>query len=149
MKEKILNVKNILKIILILFILFNMAKSCSYAWTFEEFYEFVDENYSNATNEVKTNITFLRNNKTAILEKISEKGYDIDDFNAFAIVGNPSTTILIHCYQMEENSEYKISSSSIYYWKKTKWFGITRANGNINIGNLTTQTSDNWREFCK
>ena len=84
MKEKIMNIKNILKIIISIFIIFSMIKSCSNAYTFDDFVEYctqISNNEIATTNDIKELATsFLK-----ISNKV-KNNTNVNNYTNFIIV---------------------------------------------------------------
>lgn len=74
MSQKIMNIKNILKIIISIFIIFSLIKSCSNAWTVDDFFDYTEQLKEDST--VPTNIKNLTqkilNNETTIRSRIQQ-----------------------------------------------------------------------------
>lgn len=80
MKEKIINFKNILRIIISLFVIFSMIRSCAKAYTFDEFLNYCEliKQYSTNTNN-KNCANWIINNKTTIQSYLNS----ISDLNEY------------------------------------------------------------------
>lgn len=85
MKEKIINTKNVLKIIMLVLIIFSTIKSCSKAFTFEQFIDFCNTNYDLCSTNCKNQINWLNSNKNDILTKFNTSD-NIDNYDSFFLM---------------------------------------------------------------
>lgn len=103
MKEKIMNIKNILRIIISLFVIFSMVKSCAKAYTFDDFVYFIQTNQTKL-NEIGGNWKNTANFYSSGTGYTKAKAYFNDeDFQGFAI-GNSTSY-----YLMALNNQTSIS----------------------------------------
>ena len=88
MDKKILNIKNILRIIISILVIFSMLKSYSMAYSFEQFEQFLNACYDNNITTNAMNIyelDYARNNIYKITNYITQHNVDISEYTCFAI----------------------------------------------------------------
>lgn len=146
MKEKIMNIKNVLKIILMIFIIFSMIKSCSKAYNIDDIYEYALQ------------IKSMENVNTYIMRSVNRI---IDNYDKLKLIPE-----LQNCVTIEVGGAvYSSSGTSIYYWNSPykinfdnnqnlsgipgngKAVGISSSNV-ITVGTSANNNWNNARDTC-
>lgn len=141
MKEKIINTRNILKIIIMVLVIFSMIKSCAKAYSFEEFVEFCQYTKNMNINSSNSTINNVRNNIATttidIKQFATNKGYNLDNYNSF-IVGNPPAGYSIAFYATSDPVSYTINTNqqiSQYGATWTRFYLASVDGGGVNVNN--------------
>lgn len=95
MNKKLINIKNLLRIIISCFVIVNMARSCAKAYTFSDFSNFVDQVQGQSTNHRYVNeiVNAFKGSKNAILTLFANNNKSLSNYNYFAIARAKSSAI--------------------------------------------------------
>lgn len=124
MKEKIMNVKNILKIIISIFIIFNMVKNCSKAaepqpWEWEDLVDFatqVTTNQPSSLNSAFLNVlNRFTSNPNSYKDAITNAGILTQNYHNFLIYNN-NNNLWFYMFNYTNNSLVSFGSSDVWFY---------------------------------
>lgn len=123
MSQKIINTKNILKIILLVLIIFSVIKSCSKAYSFEEMLEYAtmisNNTISGGSTSLKRACDYLITNANNIRNSV-----DVSQYNSFVLVyGTGDPAIYFEMYSGTTNFKTAKPMRSSGF-SSAKYFGL-------------------------
>ena len=138
--NKVKTIKMILATILTILMIISCMQSCSYAFTWEDFKDFLGETREiQPQNNLKTQIDYLLANEQAILTKLN---VNINDYDSFILDnGNGSYYLSLIILQTTTTSQYYFNGNFIYY-KNYNGYKIIYNQYNQN-GSVTSATQGN------
>lgn len=127
-----------IKKILIISLLIISSFSCVYAYTFDEFVDFCNENYNLCSSNCKNQIDWLNSNKGTILSTFNSTD-DIDDYDGFFLMGQNGYRLYLVAFKNTTRWFANANQLSVYGGQYTD---IIKYNGNsMYKGNIYTISS--------
>lgn len=85
------------------------------AYTFDEFIDFCNENYSSASSRCQTQINFINSNKTTLLSTLSNNNVNVNDYEGFILAGQNGYRLYLLMFKFRNTSEYYFNQNTIYH----------------------------------